>query len=294
MFRKTLSVIAFALAGISAGAQTSTYYYGVNDKPVNAIEQARNYKEVKQRSKNSYRIKTYTLVNGEWLLNNVEKAKKNNNKSRYQFRYRQNTFFPRFFKRELEATDGGNIRFKDTNRGKLLKEGITSNEIPLHLNGKVTEYHPDQTISSESVYEDNQLISNKYWNPEGNLVAEDIFFNVDRNPNYIPGDQILKSYIISRIAEENLPVTEIQDELLIGWIVTDKGSVGEVVILQGRVKSVNDFFKRTIASLPGEWEPAELNGEKVNYFITMPVTFSNTVPMLQNVDYAGGMLMWNY
>ncbi|MFC2111633.1 hypothetical protein ACFLTA_00045 [Bacteroidota bacterium] len=293
MLRRNILLIIFVFSGISGNCQDITYYYGVNDKIVSSIEEARNYKEVKKQSDKRYRIKTYSLINDEWILNNVERARKNN-MGIYQFRYRQNTFFPRFFKREVHAENSDIIQFAERNRKTPLREGSSLSEIPLQLDGKVTEYHKDGSLKSESIYNDNQLVSNKYWRKDGTLLIENLFFNVDKSPRYLLGDKYLKDYIIHKIAEEKLPVTEIQDELLIGWVVTEQGTVGSVVILMGRVESVNNFFLNTISSLPGEWEPAVLNGQKVNYFITMPVNFTNAVPIVQNISLTGGMLMWDY
>jgi hypothetical protein len=194
----------------------------------------------------------------------------------------------------MSANPSGGFNFAEYKSKILVRKGKSLDEIPLRLNGQVTEYYQSGEKQSESVYKDNQLVSNKYWRDDGTMIAENVFFNVDKPATYPLGDQYIKEYIILKIGEEQLPVTEIQDELLIGWVVTSEGKIGNVIILQGKVESVNDFFLRTISSLPGEWEPAVLAGNEVNYFITMPVNFTNAVPTLQNFGYSGGMIMWQY
>jgi hypothetical protein len=290
--RYIVTLLTF-LTVLTAYSQDTNYYYGVNDKIVGNLEAARNYKNVRKRSGKCYSIKSFSRTDGTWTLVRSEKARKKRN-GIYQFRYRESTFFPRFFRRTLLGEQNGIFRFRETNRKTLLREGGSLTQIPLHLQGKVIEYRDDGSVKSESIYRENQLVSNTYWKKDGALLAENVFFNVHKPPQFLPGDRYLKDYIIHKIAEEKLPVTQIQDELLIGWVVTDKGEIGNVVILKGRVESVNNFFLETIRSLPGQWEPAELDGRKVNYFVTMPVSFTNTVPMLQNIDFAGGMLMWDY
>ena len=75
MHMKKLLLVALIFPGISIMAQETYYYYGVNEKPVDSISQARNYKVVKQKGENRYKITSYSLVNDEWIFSRVEKAR---------------------------------------------------------------------------------------------------------------------------------------------------------------------------------------------------------------------------
>lgn len=286
-----LFILMMMCPGVTA--QETVHYFGVNDRIVGSLEEARNYKEVRQRSANLYRIRTYALIDKQWKFTKVEHLRKSR-KGIWYIRFRHNTLLPRFYRREFATGEPGVLQFTESKRNTLLREGGSLAQIPLQLEGTVKEYHMNGSVKSESVYESNQLVSNKYFSEDGSLDFENVFFNVDRSPRFLPGDRFLKSYIQHKIVEEKLPVSQIQDEVLIGWVITEKGTIGEVISLKGRVESVNSFFIETISSLPGEWEPAVLNGRKVRYFITMPINFTNAVPNLQNLDYSSGMLFWDY
>ena len=96
------------------------------------------------------------------------------------------------------------------------------------------------------------------------------------------------------MAEKEFPLNEVEDELLIGCVIMENGELDGVRILKGKVPSVNQFFIETMEALPGEWEPAILDGKKVRYFITMPVSLKNDTPLLQNVELTpGGQIFWN-
>ena len=287
-----LQLIVFYLC-LGASSQDTTYYYGPNNREVKDIKEARRYKEVKKKSGNRHKVTTYTLINDEWVFTKVEKIR-GGNKGKFRFRFRENTLFSKSFSRQYEEQGPGTFFFKDIKRELVLREGNTSRKIPLHFDGLVTEYYDDETVRSESLYKNHQLVSNKNWLPDGTKYIDNLFYSVDHPPVYTLGDNFLKKYITGMIAEKKLPVTEIQDELLIGWVITKDGNIDGVRILKGRVESVNAFFVETIESAPGKWEPALLDGDKVNYFITMPVNFKNTVPLVQNIEISGGTLHWDY
>ena len=287
-----LQLIVFFLC-LGASSQDTTYYYGPNNREAKDIREARRYKEVKKKFGNRYKVTTFALINDEWVFTRVERIR-GGNKGKFRFRFRENTLFSKSYSRQYEEQGPGTFFFKDTKRGRVLREGNTSRKIPVHFDGLVTEYYDDETVRSESLYRNHKLVSNKNWLPDGTKYIDNLFYSVDHPPVYTLGDNFLKKYITGMIAEKNLPVTEIQDELLIGWVITKGGNIDGVRILMGRVESVNVFFVETIESAPGKWEPALLDGDKVNYFITMPVNFKNTVPLVQNVEISGGTLHWDY
>ena len=278
----------YVLSAQSIG-QEGIYYYGSNLKPVEQIEEAMEYAKVIRKSDRKYIIRTHQKVNDKWAQVKKEKIKIQGDGSQIIF-YNADSFFPKRIYREMEKISPGEFFFKETNLTTPIRTGASSNFLPLHLEGKVTEYHPNGEIKSISEYRNNQLISNENWNPDGSKYIDSIFYSVDQEPEYQMGDNFFKSFLTKNLTESKLDLTQIEDVVVIGWVVMETGQLDGVIALKGKSNQLNQFLVNTIIKLPGYWTPALLDGSPVRYFMSIPLNFMQRDVNFQELELSDGRL----
>ncbi len=274
-------------------ARDTVFYYGVNNRILNSAEDAQISKTVKQVTSSCHRITVREKAGDSWVLLRRDRIRTGNDGMQKVWR-RENTFFPRSFERSMKNIHGDLYYFKERKSGKVIREGFSKNLIPLHLDGKVTEYFTSGKVKSESIYSDNRLISNMNYNPDGSEYIHNIFYSVDQTPSYLLGELAFKAFVMARIEEFEIPVQEISDLVVIGAVIMETGELTGIRVLRGKIPSVNAFLAKTMEVLPGKWEPAKLNGEVVRYFIEIPFNFSSDVSQLQFLEFSkdGQQLFW--
>ena len=269
-----------------------TYYYAANTRPVDRMEEAVLMILLDQKSEKKYNLKAWQKNNYKWHEVDWWKIKiKKENLLRIRIGY--NRFFPKTIYREITQIEPGAYQFVETHRGKTVREGISSRYLPLHLQGEVTEYYPNSSIKSVSTYVDNQLQSNRNWLPDGSPYIDSVFYSVEQGPEFIPGDVFFNSYLLQHLKDSKIDLNEIEDEVIIGWVVMETGDLEGVIPLQGRSKQMNQFLVETIAGIPGAWEPAVHDGRKVRFFMRIPINFLHDNVSFQDVELRGGLLLYN-
>ena len=293
--RKIVIVILLALLlPAYLSARDTVYYYGANNRLLPSSEGARISRSVKQVTGSCFRV-TERINTGEvWELKRKDRIRTGKDGKQKIWRSEQ-TFFPRTFERSMKNIHEDLYYFEDSKSGKVMREGFSKSLIPLHLDGKITEYYPSGNVKSESIYSDNRLVSNMNFFPDGSEYIHNVFYSVDQSPGYLYGTAAFKDFVMARIAEVELPVHEINDKVVIGAVVMETGELAGIKVLKGKVPSVNSFLAETMQLLPGKWEPAQLNGEAVRYFIEIPFNFNNELSRFQFLEFSkdGQQLFWN-
>ncbi len=292
---KSLLLILFCISItlLAWSQEYSTYYYGANGEIIDSTNKSLIYNEIKLHKNGGATVKTFRKTSAGWMDTRVEKIGKEK-KGIQTIRYKEGTFFARIYKREMKQIDPNTYSFTDYKGDRTLKKGYSSTQIPLHYDGLVTRYYKNGTAASESDYQNNYLISNRNWNQDGSSYIDNIHYSADKAPVHPFGESFILSFITTQMTEKEFPLNEVEDELLIGFVIMESGELDGIRILKGKVPSVNQFFIECMEALPGQWEPAILDGKKVRYFITMPVSLKNDTPLLQDVEYTkGGQLFWN-
>ena len=92
-------------------------------------------------------------------------------------------------------------------------------------------------------------------------------------PTFPGGDQALMKYLSSHInypamAQEN----GVQGRVVVQFVVTKTGKVGEVKVVRSVDKDLDREAVRVCKSLPN-FVPGRQNGQPVNVWYTLPVTF---------------------
>ena len=267
------------------------YYYGVNGKPVAREDQAIITKEVNQKSERKLLIVTRIKTDKGWESLSKEKIRAATDKE-WVIRYKGGNLLSSKFYREYTETAPGHYFFREYNDKYELRKGETSRKFPLHLIGTQTAYYSDGTVSSISQFRDNQLISNQNWYEDGTPYIDTLFYSADREPEFEYGPAFFKNYLLQRLADSQWDLSQIQDEVVIGWVVMENGEMAGVRALKGKSNVLNQYLVQVIASMPGKWDPATIDGSPVRYFMSIPLNFISKDVNFQEMGIAAGQLYY--
>lgn len=291
--KRILSILILGMAFIlTTIGQEGLYYYGSNSKIVQTKEEAQTYQEVKKKSEKRYTIITYTLQDYRWVKSKKENIRVRRNTDQ-KITYYEDNFFPRNIYRKMTQIRQGVYTFDESNRYGTLRSGKSTRFLPLHLDGTAKEYYKNGQLKSNSIYRDNQLISNENWLIDGTKYIDSIFYSVDVKPIYQMAEDYFRNYIIIRMAESELNLDEYNDEVLIGFVIMETGQIRGVQVLKGKSLQLNQFLADAITHLPGEWTPAQLDGAPVRYYITIPMNFIQKDANFQDLEISSGLLFYN-
>lgn len=100
-----------------------------------------------------------------------------------------------------------------------------------------------------------------------------VFTVVEQKPQFPGGDAALLKWVSDHIrypamAQEN----NIQGRVVVQFVVTKTGKVGEVKVLRSKDPDLDKEAVRVVKSLPA-FVPGKMNGHAVNVWYTLPVTF---------------------
>lgn len=117
---------------------------------------------------------------------------------------------------------------------------------------------------------------------------EKVYTSVDVTPEFRGGNEALYKYLSDNIKyPKEAKEKNIHGKAIIQFIVTKDGSIDSVVIKRDVAGSgFGEEAKRVIASMPA-WKPGLQNGEPVNVYYTLPVTFamdSSEIPKTRYVN----------
>lgn len=288
-----LIILLLLLIPAVSSAQEGLYYYGTNSKPVSQLADAVSYKEVKKRSDRKYVLEKYQLEEGKWKRVGKEKIKLGTDGNQ-TIHYYNNTIFPRKFYRSMEKVAPGEYLFKESTLNGEIRNGTSTAFLPLHLEGKVVEYHPNRELKSKSVFRDNQLVSNENWLSNGTKYIDSLFYSVDEEPEYQMGDDFFKTYLITNLEKSGIDMSQIEDLVVLGWVVMENGELNAPITLAGKSRQLNEFLVNTISELPGYWTPALLDGAPVRYFMSIPLNFIQREASFQEIELSpGGVMHYN-
>lgn len=144
---------------------------------------------------------------------------------------------------------------------------------------KNTEISPDEQMAqSES---ELPAVAEPATEAEMNIAGEarddeKVYSTVEKKPEFPGGDSELMKYVSANIRyPENAFKNKIQGRVIVKFVVQKDGKVGDVTILRGADKELDDEAVRVIRSLPA-FTPGEMDGKPVAVWYTIPVMFKVT------------------
>lgn len=100
-----------------------------------------------------------------------------------------------------------------------------------------------------------------------------VFNSVEQMPQFPGGDAALLKYISSHIQYPAMAAEQgVEGRVTLQFVVTKNGSVGEVKVVRSLSPECDNEAKRVVKGLP-KFTPGRQNGQAVNVWYTLPVTF---------------------
>ena len=100
-----------------------------------------------------------------------------------------------------------------------------------------------------------------------------VFTSVEQMPQFPGGDAALLKYIDSHLQYPAMAQEQgIQGKCVLQFVVTKTGSVGKVKVVRSLSPDCDNEAKRVVRGLP-KFTPGKQNGQAVNVWYTLPVTF---------------------
>ena len=102
---------------------------------------------------------------------------------------------------------------------------------------------------------------------------EQVFTAVEQMPQFPGGDAALMKFLSSNINYPQVAMENgIQGRVIVQFVVTKNGSVGEVKVIRSVDRDLDKEAIRLCKSLP-KFIPGKMNGQAVNVWYTLPITF---------------------
>lgn len=129
----------------------------------------------------------------------------------------------------------------------------------------------DDLTKTVREHKDEVIVEEK--KPEVKHDDNQVFAAVEQPPSFPGGEAALLKYIADHIrypaaAQEN----NIQGRVVVQFVVTKTGSVGQVKVVRGKDPDLDREAQRVVKSLP-KFIPGKMNGNAVNVWYTLPINF---------------------
>ena len=275
---------------VPLGAQ-ERFYYGTNSKMLDNEDCAVLLKELVRKGESRYTLTTRYRSGGDWVFLRRDRFRMKDDVM--LIRSKGDGFFNTRIHRRFSSTRNGLHAFSDSGSAGLIREGSSSRLIPLHLEDTVKTWYDNGQLQSLSFYRDNQLQWNRNWLRDGSPYIDTIFYSADEEPEYQYGDKFFNNYILKSLEKSGYDFSQINDEVEIGWVIMEDGSLQGIRSVQGKIPKLNRYIMETIAGMPGNWKPATLEGKPVRYFMSIPFNFQSREATFQSVDFSSGMLHYD-
>ena len=227
--RLKISILLIFCALRVHGQNDTVIYYSKLYKVGIAKNEAFHYCEVKKEKKGDFILREFELNDNKWKKV-YEASMTRETDSTYSFFQLSNK--KQVYIRTFTKRDSG-FYIRDYLNSKLDEEGLSKTLFPLIKNGPWKHYNSiDGKIFVEAEYKDNQLITNKYWNPDGTFIT-DVFSYVDKNPEYEGGDSELLKFIAQNTEyPEKARENNITGRVILSFVLMNDGSIQGIRFLQ--------------------------------------------------------------
>jgi hypothetical protein len=287
---KTAIVLLILLIPITSFSQKdTTCYFGVNGK-IELINNGLTKKVVRSISAKKIIVRTYKIDQNHWQKSLYEAYNKTDNGT-YLVTTKAGTI-KKFITYKYTLQENGTYKFSEYDKGKLLRTGYSTRTLPLILQGNVAEFYANGKKKSESVYNNNELVSNKNWLEDGTPYFDNVFYSVDVDPTFTLGSSYLSGHIIKSLDKNKVDYKHIYGKMEIGFVVLENGQIDGFQVLRGMGPELNDIILSSFKTLIGQWTPAKLNGSDVRYFKIFPINFISYETRFDNIDFEAGSIRW--
>ncbi|MBO5249484.1 MAG: energy transducer TonB [Muribaculaceae bacterium] len=100
-----------------------------------------------------------------------------------------------------------------------------------------------------------------------------LFIEYEQMPQFLGGEVALMKFIADNLHyPDSAKAKKIQGRVVVKFVVTKTGEIGEVKIVRSKDLGLDKEAVRIVKSLPN-FIPGKLNGEVVDMWYTLPITF---------------------
>lgn len=287
-----LLISFFLLTAVILPAQDATYFYAADFGNIENQEDAKYTKEINKTYGRRYVIKTFERKTEEWEQIRKERTRIVND-TLMRIRRKTDNIWSKGITRTFHPAKNDLYYFTDSRRGNILLEGYASSLMPLHLEDTVISYYTNGRLKSIAVYQDNHLVSNKNWLRNGIQYYDNLHHFVDQEPQHNLGQVHFRTYMLQGLKDAGIELNQISDNVLLGWVVMEDGSLEGFHTIQGAYSQLNELLIQLIREMPGEWLPARIDGKPVRYYMNMPFNFIDRTENFDNVEMSNGVLSWD-
>jgi len=268
----------------------TTVYFGVNGRLVQQ-DKAEIRKEIDFRSASQLEIRTSRNESGSWKKLYTEKISRA--KTGVYLIKSKGAGVDRWLERKYEKQPEGTFLFAETIDGKLVRTGYSLKQFPLILNGEVKEYYRNGLIKSSSVFENNELLTNKNWLENGEPYIDSLFYSVDEEPTLFGGNTVIHHHIRQAFKASGLDFSAVTGTLLVGFVIMETGEIKGIRVMKNLNTRIDDLAVKALQTLNGDWKPALLNGNPVRYFMLFPINFISRETTFQYMEFDGFMIHYD-
>ena len=293
MIKTAFLTVLILFTFLLVSAQDSIYYYGGDYRQVTGFSEARFMERIHTRSPKVHIIKYFKREDDTWKPQPRRKVK-TVKKGEQVITISNKLLDPEIIHRYYQEVSPGLYSFREYQRDDLIREGSATRLVPLLLEDTVKEYYKTGQIRTLALYHNNQMLGNQNWLRDGSAYIDNIFYAADDVPEYSKGNGYFSQYILAGLKKSGMDLTQYSDKIILGWVITEKGELTGVHVVYGKSIELNRFMVKLVATLPGEWVPAILNGKKVRYYMTIPFNFGEPTRYFDNLQLNNiGQLDWN-
>jgi TonB family protein len=180
-------------------------------------------------------------------------------------------------RRFFNKTDSG-FMIRDFNGSILTQEGESKLIFPLIRFGYWRHFNSSTgSIIYEGTYRENKMISNKWWVNDKEYITN-VTSDVDKKAEFEGGDAALLKFVgENTIYPKEALEKDITGRVIVSFIVMNDGTIKGIRIIKNVHILLDLEAVRVINSIPkNKWQPAEVEGRKVNFPMMLPITFSIT------------------
>lgn len=270
---KTRFFIVLILFSILAKSQNDTVvYYSILNKAITSKQNALYSSEVKKNKKGAITLTNYSLRDNEWIKGYEAAIQKESDSSfvYFQIKNPKKKYTRVFFK-----TNSG-FKIRDYSNNILIEEGLSTNIFPLIKQGPWLQYNEQNgNLKIDAIYSNNQIITSKFYISGGSFI-NDVFIYCEKPPSYEGGDsELLKFISENTIYPEKAKDKNITGRVIVYFVLMKDGSIQGLELFQKAQDILDLEAIRVVNSIPkGKWQPAEINGEKVNSPMLIPISFN--------------------
>lgn len=137
--------------------------------------------------------------------------------------------------------------------------------------GAVNEDRGVDDIINAQAHKEVVVVEEK--KPEPPAQDNKVFDAVEQPPVFPGGDAALMKYLNDNIRYPQLAIeNNIQGRVVVQFVVQKDGSIGQVKVARSKDPDLDKEAVRVVKSLP-RFQPGKQNGNPVNVWFTLPVTF---------------------